>query len=652
MHKNKRTSFLLFFIGYLILSILIIRGQMLVSRGYEFQPSIVEDSIKSIIQVPFAMPVKEELTAFGLFTSLAVIVGANIYINPKKYRNHEEHGSAKWGKFKDLKSYIDKQKDDNLLFSENTKLALDKGRAKRNNNVFVVGGSGAGKSRFLVKPNLLQQHSSYIITDPKGEMLEDTGKMFEEHGYNIKVLDLYNMEQSFKYNPFAYIESEEDILVLIDNLISNTQDPGQKSSDPFWDKSEKALLQSLIAYIHYFIESEDLRNFTTVLKLLEYAQSDNDSEVTDLDLLMNDSHEQEPNNFAYRQYQIFKQSADKTRQSILISTSVRLSPFNIKAVNELTKYDEMKIDDLAKEKTVIYILLSDTNQTYNFLVAMYLEQMFQRLYKINDFEQPLKYPVRLMLDEFANIGRINQFEQRLATMRSRKISATIITQDLSQVETKYKKSWKSLIGNCDTFVYLGSNEKSTNEYVSKLLGKETIDTRNEGKSRGSSSSNSLNYQKLGRELLTPDELGNLDDQKNVTIIRGLDPFLDNKYPLHKHKRYKQLHDKPNDNKAFNYILFKEQLPKTKIKKSNNSEQNNQVLNTTNQQVRDQQKAIENSLNKREDISLEQKKEIKQRTKNDLKNQQKEEQETQNILSQIVEDRDLSFIPSSSELEKL
>src|SRR5699024_392739 len=289
--------------------------------------------------------------------------------------------------------------------------------------------------------------------------------------------------------------------------------------------------------------------------------------------------------------------------------------------NELTKYDEMKIDDLAKEKTVIYILLSDTNQTYNFLVAMYLEQMFQRLYKINDFEQPLKYPVRLMLDEFANIGRINQFEQRLATMRSRKISATIITQDLSQVETKYKKSWKSLIGNCDTFVYLGSNEKSTNEYVSKLLGKETIDTRNEGKSRGSSSSNSLNYQKLGRELLTPDELGNLDDQKNVTIIRGLDPFLDNKYPLHKHKRYKQLHDKPNDKKAINYILFKEQL-------------------------------IKNIINKREYISLEQKKEIKQRTKKDLKNQEKEVQETQNILSQIVEDRDLSFIPSSSELEKL
>lgn len=611
MSKDKKTSFLLFIVGYIFLSILIIRGQMLINRGYEFQPSIIEDSIKSIIQVPFAMPVKEELTSFGLFTSLAVIVGANIYINPKNYRTNEEYGSAKWGSFRDLKAYLDKKEDDNLLFSENTKLALDKGRAKRNNNVFVVGGSGAGKSRFLVKPNLLQQHSSYVITDPKGEMLEDTGKMFEEQGYQIKVFDLYNMEQSFKYNPFAYIENEEDILVLIDNLISNTQDPNQKSNDPFWEKSEKALLQSLIAYIHYFIESEDLRNFSTVLTLLEYAKSDDDK-ITDLDLLMNDSHKQAPDNFAYRQYQIFKQSADKTRQSILISTAVRLSPFNIQAVKELTKIDEMNIDELAKEKTVVYILLSDTNQTYNFLVAMYLEQMFQRLYYINDFEQGLKYPVRLMLDEFANIGRINQFEQRLATMRSRKISSTIITQDLSQVEEKYKKSWKSLIGNCDTFVYLGSNEKSTNEYVSKLLGKETIDTRSEGRSRGSSPSTSLNHQKTGRELLSSGELGQLNDMQSVTIIRGLNPFLDNKYPLEKHRRYKQLHDNPSDNRAFNYVLYKKSIEKSKPIRKDLKEKN-----ITDTKGPSQKEIIAENVNQRTDLNDEQKREIIKKTNQDL-----------------------------------
>lgn len=429
MTKNKTVSLLIFIGMYIVLSLLIIRGSMLVNRGYDFQPQIVEDSIRSFIQVPFALPVREDLTVFALFSSLVAIYGAHTYINPKHYRHREEYGSAKWGSLKDLKPYVDKQADDNLLLSKNTKLALDKGRAKRNNNVFVVGGSGAGKSRFLVKPNLLQQHSSYIITDPKGEMLRDTGNMFEDAGYTIKVFDLYNMSQSFKYNPFAYIKNDEDILVLIDNLIHNTQAPDQKSNDPFWEKSEKALLQSLIAYIHYYVDEKEYRNVSTVLRLLEYAQSSDETQETDLDLLMNETHATDPNNFAYRQYQIFKQSADKTRQSILISTSVRLSPFNIQAVSDLTAYDDMAIDDLANEKTVIYILLSDTNQTYNFLVAMFLEQVFQRLYHIHDFEQGVRYPVRLMLDEFANIGRINQFEQRLATMRSRKLSATIITQE-------------------------------------------------------------------------------------------------------------------------------------------------------------------------------------------------------------------------------
>ena len=592
MSKNRRILIISSIIIYFLISLILIRANMLVSRGYEFAPDIIGNSVKSLVQVPFAVPKVEELKAFGLFNVVALFLLLDRFKNSKNYRKNKEYGSAVWGRIRQLKPYIDKNKDDNLLFSKNTKLQLDKGRAKRNNNVFVVGGSGSGKSRFLVKPNLLQQHSSYIITDPKGEMLQDTGQMFEKAGYNIKVLDLYNMENSFKYNPFAYIEDEQDILVLIDNLISNTQAPDQRSNDPFWEKSEKALLQSLIAYIHFFIDDKEDKNFTTVLRLLELAQSNDDKKVTTLDRLMEESNKKEPNNFAYRQYQIFKQSADKTRQSILISTSVRLSPFNIKSVAELTKYDEMEIDRLADEKTVVYVLLSDTNQTYNFLVAMYLEQVFQRLYHINDFEKSLAYPVRLMLDEFANIGRINQFEQRLATMRSRKISSTIITQDLSQIEAKYKKSWKSLIGNCDTFVYVGSNEKHTNEYVSKLLGKETLDIATQGTSRGRNRSTSTNHQRLGRELLTSDELGNLDDRESIVIIRGLDPFKDNKYPLEKHKRYDLLHDKADDNKDFNYINYKKSIQSQEQPEQNLSTFTSNLLEINNQDIMDYQKMIE------------------------------------------------------------
>lgn len=651
MIRNKKVSVLIFLGVYVVLSLLIIRGSMLVNRGYTFQPSIVEDSIRSLIQVPFALPTGEELTLFALFSSLVAIYGANKYINPKHYRNREEYGSAKWGNVKDLKAYIDKHADDNLLFSKNTKLALDKGRGKRNNNVFVVGGSGAGKSRFLVKPNLLQQHASYIITDPKGEMLRDTGTMFETAGYTIKVFDLYNMSESFKYNPFAYINNDEDILVLIDNLIHNTQAPDQKSNDPFWEKSEKALLQSLIAYIHYYVHEKEHRNFSTVLRLLEYAQSSDESQETDLDILMNETHATDPNNFAYRQYQIFKQSADKTRQSILISTSVRLSPFNIQAVSDLTAHDDMAIDELANEKTVIYILLSDTNQTYNFLVAMFLEQVFQRLYHINDFEQGLSYPVRLMLDEFANIGRINQFEQRLATMRSRKLSAIIITQDLSQIEAKYKNSWKSLIGNCDTFVYLGSNEKGTNEYVSKLLGKETIDTRNEGKSRGSSRSNSINHQKLGRELLTPDELGNLADTKNVTIIRGLDPFFDDKYPLHKHKRYTLLHDKPDDSNAFDYMSYKKKHDEQNQTDETEEQKLQEFTAMSEDELSLYKEIVARQITKRSDLSEEQKKAVAEQTNTELTGLYMTELSNQSFVDTIINERELVDIPSSENIEE-
>lgn len=651
MEKNKRINLVLFFGVYLILSIIIIRGNMLVNRGYDFQPSIVEDSIKSLIQVPIALPEKEELTAFGLFTSIVVLYGANKYIHPKKYRNNEEYGSAKWGSLKKLKPYVDKKEEKNILFSANTKLKLDSGRDKRNSNVFVVGGSGSGKSRFMVKPNLLQQHSNYIITDPKGEMLADTGKMFEEAGYTIKVLDLYNMKESFKYNPFAYIEDEEDILVLIDNLINNTQAPDQKSSDPFWEKAEIALLESLIAYIHFFVNEKELRNFPTILRLLEYAQSTDDSEETELDLLMNETNETHPNNYAYRQYQIFKQSADKTRQSILISTAVRLSPFNIQAVAELTKYDEMEIDRLAEEKTIVYILISDTNQTFNFIAAMYLEQMFLRLYHIHDFGQGLKYPVRLIFDEFANIGRINQFEKRLATIRSRLISAMLITQDLSQIKVSYPKSWNSLISNCDTFVYLGSNEHETNKYVSNMLGKETIDTRNEGKSRGSSRSNSINHQKLGRELLTPDELGNLDDRKNVTIIRGLDPYLDNKYPLEKHKRYDLLHDKPEDNKAFNYVLYKETVANSELQADEKVEQLNTDLTTvTSEELEVYQSLIMKNIKTRTDLSAEEKEAVAKKTSENIDEAYEQEQVNKSFVEQVVSDNELMHMPSSEELE--
>lgn len=557
--KKKTRGLIFFTIAYIIFSMVLIRGNMLINRGYEMNPKIIEDSALSLIKNPLALPRFEDLKLSLIITAFIGLYIVHRNTDKKKYRDKEEYGSAEWGKFSELKDLTKKDEDRNIILSENVKIALDdSGREKRNNNIMVIGGSGTGKSRFMVKPNICQLHSSYVITDPKGEMLEDTGKIFKENDYKIKVLDLYNMESSYRYNPFDYIEDEEDILNLIENFINNTQDKSQKSNDPFWEKSEKALLQSLMAFVHLFLEKED-RNFSTLLRLLERIEVKENGEKNQMDFIMEEYNEKYPQNFAYRQYQIFKQSSGKTAQSILVSTAVRLSPFNIRAVEKLTSEDEMDIDSLAKEKTVIFILIPDTNKTFNFIVAMFLEQLFQRLYYINDFIKPLKHPVRLMLDEFANIGQINEFEQKLATMRSRKISATMIIQDISQIENLYRRSWKSLIGNSDSLLYLGSNEKSTNEYVSKLLGKETIDIQTQNKNRGRNKSFGTNYQRVGRELLNSSEIGQLDNKECISIIRGLNPFLDDKYDIKGHERYKYLHDDPKDNNKYAYTDYRKNL---------------------------------------------------------------------------------------------
>ena len=492
------------------------------------------------------------------FTDISVgIVGALavkgiLYLrskNAKKFRKGIEYGSARWGTAEDIKPYIDKNFYDNILLTQTERLTMNS-RPKnpkfaRNKNVLVIGGSGSGKTRFFVKPNLMQMTTSYCVTDPKGTILVECGKMLQKGGYKIRSLNTINFKKSMHYNPFAYIRSEKDILKLVNVIIANTKGDGEKSGEDFWVKAERLLYCALIGYIYYEAPEEE-KNFITLLDLINASEAREDDEnyKSPVDMLFDRLAEREPEHFAVKQYVKFKQAAGKTLKSILISCGARLAPFDIKELRDLMEYDELELDTLGDEKTALFVIISDTDDTFNFVVAIMYSQLFNLLCDKADNEYGGRLPVhvRCLLDEFSNIGQIPKFEKLIATIRSREISACIILQAQSQLKAIYKDNADTIIGNCDTTLFLGGKEKSTLKELSETLGKETIDMYNTSETRSNQNSYGTNYQKLGKELMSQDELSVMDGGKCILQLRGVRPFLSDKYDITKHPRYKMLSD--------------------------------------------------------------------------------------------------------------
>ena len=482
----------------------------------------------------------------------AVIVRLIIYVkgkNAKKYRKNMEYGSARWGNAEDIKPYIDPAFENNVLLTQTERLTMSS-RPKlpkyaRNKNILVIGGSGSGKTRFFVKPNLMQMHSSYVVTDPKGTVLIECGKLLQKGGYRIKVLNTINFKKSMRYNPFAYIRSEKDILKLVNTIIANTKGDGEKSGEDFWVKAERLLYCALIGYIWYEAP-EDEKNFTTLLEMINASEAREDDEEfqSPVDLMFERLEEKDPEHFAVKQYKKYKLAAGKTAKSILISCGARLAPFDIKELRELMEADDMELDTIGDRKTALFVIISDTDDTFNFVVSILYTQLFNLLCDKADDEYGGRLPVhvRCLLDEFANIGQIPKFEKLIATIRSREISASIILQSQSQLKAIYKDNADTIVGNCDTTLFLGGKEKTTLKEISEILGKETIDSFNTGESRGREISHSLNYQKLGKELMTQDEIAVMDGGKCILQLRGVRPFFSDKFDITKHPKYKYLSD--------------------------------------------------------------------------------------------------------------
>lgn len=471
--------------------------------------------------------------------------------NAKKFRHGEEYGSARWGNRKDIEPFEDPVFENNIILTETERLTMNS-RPKapkyaRNKNVIVIGGSGSGKTRFYVKPQLMQMtdHVSYVVTDPKGTIIVECGKMLVNGGYRIKVLNTINFKKSMHYNPFHYIRSEKDILKLVNTIIANTKGEGEKSTEDFWVKAERLLYSALIGYIWYEAPEEE-QNFSTLLEFINASETREDDEEfkNAVDELFEELEAENPEHFAVRQYRKYKLAAGKTAKSILISCGARLAPFDIQELREIMSYDEMELDMIGDQKTAMFVIISDTDDTFNFVVAIMYTQLFNLLCDKADDEHGgrLPYHVRLLLDEFSNIGQIPKFDKLIATIRSREISASIILQSQSQLKTIYKDAAETITGNCDTVLFLGGKESSTLKEISETLGKETIDLYNTSDTRGTSQSYGLNYQKTGKELMSRDELAVMDGNKCILQLRGVRPFFSNKYDITKHKRYKELAD--------------------------------------------------------------------------------------------------------------
>lgn len=486
------------------------------------------------------------LKTIGIFLIIYVL-GVGMYLSSSKnYRRTEEYGSAKWANPNTVcKKYANKDYFANKVFSQNVRMGLDGKKHRRNLNTVVIGGSGAGKTRFYAKPNIMQCNTSFVVLDPKGEIIRSVGYLLEENGYEVKVIDLIDMSKSLGYNPFHYIQSDKDVLKLITNLIRNTTPKGSSTNDPFWEKSETALLEALMLYLYHYAP-EDEQNFTMVMEMLNYAEVKEDEEdyESPLDELFKRLEMIDSNSLALKQYKIYKQAAGKTAKSILISVGVRLAAFNLEELASLTKYDEMELEQIGERKTALFAIIPDNDSTFNFVVGMLYTQLFQMLYYQADYVHggELPVPVHFLMDEFANVALPDEFDKLLSTMRSRQIFVSIILQNLAQIKALYKDSWESILGNCDETYYLGGNEQSTHKYISELLGKETLDTNTYGKSEGRSGNYSTNYQQTGRELLTADEVRLLDNNYGLLFIKGERPIKDKKYDLLKHPNIKQILD--------------------------------------------------------------------------------------------------------------
>ena len=508
----------------------------------------------------------------------AALVRLAVYLkakNAKKYRRGVEYGSARWGRPEDIAPYIDPVPDWNIPLTRTESLTMTSRpkdpKTARNKNILVIGGSGSGKTRFFVKPSLLQMHSSYVVTDPKGQLLRETGKLLahggpkrdengkpvrDRHGriiyepYRIKVLNTINFSKSMKYNPLAYVRSEKDILKLVNVIIANTKGDGEKSSEDFWIKAERLLYCALIGYIWYEAEPEE-KNFITLLELINACEAREDDETykSPVDILFDELAQAQPEHFAVKQYVKFKMAAGKTLKSILVSCGARLSPFDIKELRDIMTEDELELDTMGDRKTALFLIMSDTDTTFNFVIAMLQSQLFNLLCdKADDlYNGRLPVHVRCLLDEFANIGQIPNFDKLIATIRSREISASIILQSQSQLKTIYKDAADTIVGNCDVTLFLGGKEKSTLKEISELLGKETIDSLSQSENRGAQTSHGLSYQKLGKELMTQDEIAVMDGGKCILQLRGVRPFFSDKYDLTKHPRYKYLSDADKKN---------------------------------------------------------------------------------------------------------
>lgn len=479
--------------------------------------------------------------AVGAILRLAVYLKGK---NAKKYRHNVEYGSARWGAHADIEPFVDTDFANNVLLSQTERITMNSRPSEpkyaRNKNVLVVGGSGSGKTRFFIKPNLLQMHSSYCVTDPKGTIVNEVGNALLKNGYEIKIFNTINFKKSMHYNPFAYVHSEKDILKLVTTLIANTKGEG-KGGDEFWEKAEKLLYSALIGYIHYEAPEEE-QNFTTLLEMINAMEVREDDEdfKNPVDLMFDELAERDPDHFAVRQYLKFKLAAGKTSKSILVSCGARLAPFDIKELREITAYDELELDMLGDRKTALFLIMSDTDATFNFLISMVYTQLFNLLCEKADdvYGGRLPIHVRCLIDEMANIGQIPNLEKLMATIRSREISAALVLQAKSQLKAIYKDNADTIIGNCDSQIFLGGSEQTTLKDLNSTLGKETIDMYNTGETRGQSQSYNMNYQKLGHDLMSIDELAVMDGAKCIVQIRGVRPFFSDKYDLTKHPKYK------------------------------------------------------------------------------------------------------------------
>lgn len=490
--------------------------------------------------------------------------------NAKKFRQGKEYGSARWGTRKDIEPYVDEKFQNNILLTQTERLTMNGRPANpkyaRNKNVLVIGGSGSGKTRFYVKPNLMQMHSSYCVTDPKGTIVIECGKMLEDNGYEIKILNTINFKKSMKYNPFAYLRSEKDILKLVQTIIANTKGEVEKAGEDFWVKAEKLYYTALIGYIFYEAPREE-KNFATLLDMIDASEvrEDDETYMNPIDRLFEALEKKEPTHFAVKQYKKYKLAAGKTAKSILISCGARLAPFDIQELRDLMKEDELELDTLGDRKTALFVIISDTDDTFNFVVSIMYSQLFNLLCDKADDEYGGRLPVhvRCLLDEFANIGLIPKFEKLIATIRSREISASIILQAQSQLKAIYKDNADTIVGNCDSTLFLGGKEKTTLKELSETLGKETIDLYNTSETRSNANSYGLNYQKTGKELMSQDEITVMDGSKCIFQLRGVRPFLSDKFDITKHKNYKLLEDF-NKKNAFDIEEYIKRKGKAKL----------------------------------------------------------------------------------------